>query len=110
MSMFTDPKRIKRTDPGNPKICNVFNYYQIFSDLQVCGIIENQCRNAEIGCTDCKQQFAQRLNDYLKPIQEKRKKLSDDQKKINEILETGCKKARAVAKTTMRQVKEMIGL
>jgi len=110
MSMFTDPKRIKRTDPGRPEICNVHSYYKVFAEKNTAEEVADNCRNAKIGCTDCKKKFADILNGYLKPIQKKRKMLTDDKDKIKKILETGRKKAQDIAGATMKEVRRIIGL
>jgi len=111
MSMFTDPKRIKRNDPGRPDVCNVYSYYKVFAaDQETCMIVENECKEAKRGCTDCKKEFACLLNGYLKPIQKKRKELLDDKDTIITILENGREKAHSVAKATMDEVKQTIGL
>lgn len=110
MSMFTDPKRIKKTDPGRPEICNVHSYYKVFAEKEVSLEVENDCRSAKIGCTDCKKQLGQILNVYLKPIQEKRKKLSDNKSEIHDILESGRKRASAVAAATINEVRQNLGI
>ncbi|MCG2712860.1 MAG: tryptophan--tRNA ligase [Candidatus Omnitrophica bacterium] len=110
MSMFTDPKRIKRTDPGRPQVCNVYSYYKIFSDQGLCAVVENECKRAKRGCTDCKKEFTCLLNDYLLPIQEKREELMGDKNTIIRILEKGREKARSAAKSTMDEVRHTIGL
>jgi len=110
MTMFTDPKRIKRTDPGTPEVCNVHSYYEVFADEKLTLQVAGQCRNASIGCTDCKKQLGQLLNEYLAPIQEKRKELIDNKKKIFDMLASGKEKAQAVARATIQEVKETVGI
>ncbi len=110
MSMFTDPQRIKRTDPGRPEVCNVYSYYRVFAREEICALVECECKEAKRGCTDCKKQFAHMLNDYLKPIKEKRKELMGDKNTILRILEKGREKAHSVAKATMDEVRQTIGL
>jgi tryptophanyl-tRNA synthetase len=110
MSMFTDPQRIKRTDPGRPEVCNVHTYYKVFAAGQACAEAGQQCRAAERGCTDCKQQLAGILSEYLKPIQDKRNSLVNNKKKIFEILEQGKQKAGAIAAATMSEVRATVGL
>ena len=106
-SMFTDPLRIKITDPGHPEQCNVYSYYKLFYPSKIKEAYE-WCSRAKKGCTDCKMILADALIDYLKPIQEKRKQLADDKKRILEILEDGRKKASKIAQATMREVKEAV--
>lgn len=110
MSMFTDPQRIKRTDPGRPEICNVYSYYKVFADANTSADVQRQCPAAEIGCTDCKKQLGVILNEYLVPIQKKKDELLADRDKIIKILEAGNEKARAIAGSTMNEVRQTIGL
>ncbi len=109
-TMITDPKRIKKTDPGHPEVCNVHSYYKVFTDQQMCEKVENQCKNGEIGCTDCKKRLADILVKFLEPIQKKRKELVSDPNRILKILETGREKAATIAGATMKQVRQAVGL
>lgn len=110
MSMFTDPKRVKRTDPGRPEVCNLYSYYNVFADDAACKAVESECKEAKRGCTDCKREFASLLNNYLKPIQEKRKELESNKNTIKNILEKGKEKGQSVARATMNEVRQTIGL
>lgn len=105
--MFTDPARVKRNDPGHPDKCNVHSYYAVFAPLEKAEI-DQACRNAQIGCTDCKKQLAEILIAFLAPIQERRRQFSDNQKWVKEILNAGEVKARAVAQTTIGEIKELL--
>ncbi|MGC8977113.1 MAG: tryptophan--tRNA ligase [Candidatus Ratteibacteria bacterium] len=107
--MFTDPKRIYRKDPGHPETCPVFSYHKIFNLSRV-GEIEKDCKNAIIGCTDCKKELGEKLSDFLCEIRTKRQKLEKGREKLIEILIEGSKKAREVAKKTIEEVKLKIGL
>lgn len=107
--MFTDPKRIYRKDPGHPETCPVFLYYKIFAPERVGGL-EYDCKNAVIGCTDCKSQLGEKVVVYLSEIREKRQLLEKDRKRLMEILIEGSKKARKVAQRTMEEVNEKLGL
>ncbi|HQP92073.1 MAG TPA: tryptophan--tRNA ligase [Candidatus Omnitrophota bacterium] len=107
--MFTDPKRIKRDDEGHPDKCNVHQYYSVF----VPGMKEevaHWCRHAERGCTECKKILAEKLNNMLAPIQEKRREYTEDTKKLDKILDIGRQKASAAAKITLKELKDSIGL
>jgi len=102
-SMITDPERIKLTDKGHPDICNVFSYYKIFKpDMQK--DVEDWCRNAKLGCTDCKKRFAEVLIEYLKPYTKKRNSLLKDKGYIEKILKEGAKKASSVTSETIAEV------
>jgi len=106
-SMITDPKRIKKTDPGHPEICNVCSYYSVFAP-EMKKEVEDWCRKAEKGCTECKQILGQKLIDILSPIQEKRHALLKDKNKLQDILEDGAKKAKKVASETIAEAKVVV--
>ncbi|MFH1061806.1 MAG: tryptophan--tRNA ligase [Candidatus Omnitrophota bacterium] len=109
-TMITDPKRIRKTDPGHPEVCNVYSYYKVFTDQQLCSGVAEQCKNARIGCTDCKKRLGDVLVKFLQPIQAKRKELINDKKTILKILETGREKAATIARATMKEVRQAVGL
>jgi tryptophanyl-tRNA synthetase len=106
-NMFTDPKRIKLADPGHPDKCNVCSYYEVFAPEKK-NEVREWCTKAQKGCTDCKMILADMLIDYLAPIREKRSELEKDKGRIEDILEEGRKKARAVAQKTIAEIKEVI--
>ena len=103
--MFTDPNRIKRSDPGNPDICNVFSFHKVYSSPETVDRVNRECRRAEIGCVQDKRQFAETLVSYLAPIQEKRAGYMGSHGLVEEILEEGCERARRVAVQTMEEVR-----
>ncbi|MBF0522671.1 MAG: tryptophan--tRNA ligase [Candidatus Omnitrophica bacterium] len=105
--MFTDPKRIKRTDVGHPNECNVYSYYEVFAPDQAPTVCQ-ECTMAQRGCTDCKKNLADVLIKYLAPLQEKRLKLENNKDLVKDILNDGAKKARAIARETIQQVKALI--
>lgn len=105
--MFTDPKRIKKSDPGHPDECNVFSYYSTFATSQT-NDVRYWCTQAQKGCTECKQILAQKLSDVLKPVREKRRMLESSREKVVEILREGAKKARAIAQKTIAEVREVV--
>jgi len=109
MQMMTDPQRIKRTDPGNPDICNVYTLHKIFSSSGEVDGINRDCRVAEIGCVDCKQKLAANLNKHLEPFRAKRAELEKDPGMVREILLDGAKRARVIASETMEEVRAAIG-
>ena len=106
--MITDPERIKLTDKGHPDICNVFTYYSTFADSDLQKDVKSWCENAKLGCTGCKKRLAKILIDYIEPIRENRKMLSDS--KIEHIITEGAKKAREVTSKTILEVKRLINL
>ena len=103
MSMITDPQRIRKTDPGRPDYCNVHAYYRVFAP-DIAGEVDEGCRAAAFGCTDCKARLAEILVEYLKPIREKREALLAEHGKVEAILRRGKEKASAVAGSTMEEV------
>ena len=105
--MFTDPKRIKLTDPGHPHKCNVFSYYKLFAPEKV-EDVKKWCTNAQKGCTDCKGILADSLNDHLHKITERRDQLKKDKNRIKDILNDGQKRARQLAQKTMGEVREVV--
>lgn len=109
MSMVTDPARQYRYDPGHPEVCNVFSMHKIFSPGQV-QQIEGDCRSAAIGCVECKQLFAANLNAHLAPFREKRMALAAQPTLVDEVLAAGAARAQVIARETLRQVKESMGL
>ncbi len=108
--MVTDPARIKRTDPGNPDVCNVFTMHKIFSPQDEVDMINVECRRAGIGCVDCKMRFAANLNKGLEPFRAKRVELDARPDAVQDILNDGAKRARTIARQTMAEVREAIQL
>jgi tryptophanyl-tRNA synthetase len=110
MQMVTDPARIKRSDPGNPDVCNVFTMHKVFSSPDEIAMVDVECRRAGIGCVDCKKLFARNLNAHLAPFRQKRAELGKDPNYVWDVLRDGQRRASAIARQTMREVKEAIGL
>ena len=108
LQMITDPQRKRKTDPGDPAVCNVYSFHEIYtpeSDLEEIG---SGCRNAKIGCVECKKIMAENLNTALEPIREKRKELISNMKRVKEIVEEGNRRAREIASQTLKEVREAI--
>ncbi len=105
-TMVTDPARVKRTDPGNPDVCPVFDFHKIFSPVAVIERVNRECRTAEIGCIDCKKLVADAMVERLTPIWEGRKKLTAKPDQVEEIVRDGSKRAQAVSHQTLEEVKE----
>ncbi len=110
MSMFTDPQRIKRNDPGRPHLCNLFSYHKLFAPDAKLKQIESDCQKGIIGCTECKEYLARQLIDALSPYQEKRRQYLSKPDLVHEIFSQGAKKAQTLARATMAEVKEAIGI
>lgn len=108
--MVTDPARIKRTDPGNPDVCNVFSMHKIFSPAQEVEMVNVECRRAGIGCVDCKKRLAANLNTHLEPFRLRRTELAARPGEVRDILDDGARRARLIARKTMEEVREAIQL
>jgi tryptophanyl-tRNA synthetase len=110
MTMVTDPARMRRTDPGNPEVCNVFTMHKIFSSAEEVAMINTECRRAGIGCVDCKKRFAHNLNVHLEPFRARRAELDKNPKEVWDMLHDGASRARTIAEQTMQEVRAAIGL
>ncbi|MBI5895489.1 MAG: tryptophan--tRNA ligase [Desulfobacterales bacterium] len=108
MQMITDPQRARRSDPGNPDVCNVFEFHKLYTDAATTANIDIQCRAAQIGCVDCKKMMAVQLIRGLGPIHEKRAYFQDHPKIVDEIIAQGNRNAREVARRTMAEVRAAI--
>ncbi len=106
--MLTDIQRARRSDPGNPDVCNVFEFHKLYSDGQAIERINQECRSAEIGCVECKQIMAQNLIKALEPLREKREYYEAHPALVDDIIADGCEKARRVAHQTMAEVRAAI--
>ena len=110
MMMVTDPHRIKRTDPGNPDICNVFTLHKVFTKKEDVEMINIECRRAGIGCVDCKKRLAESLNGALEPFRSKRAEIASHPDMVSFVLEDGAKRARVIAEKTMQEVRAAVQL
>ncbi len=108
--MFTDPARLKRTDPGEPNVCNLFPYHKLLASDAVQAEISESCRNAGMGCADCKKIFLENLRTFLEPLQEKRAFLDNNPDMVHEIIEKGNARARETAEATMQLVRSKMNL
>jgi tryptophanyl-tRNA synthetase len=106
--MITDPQRARRSDPGNPDVCNVYDFHKLYTDPQTVKEIDEQCRTAGIGCVECKQKMAQGLIAALEPIREKRTYYEQRPELVEEIMVAGSNKARISARETMEVVREAV--
>ncbi len=110
MQMVTDPQRIRRSDPGNPDVCNVFSMHKVFSGQEEVDRINVECRRAGIGCVDCKKLLAHNMNAHLEPFRARRAEIGRNPEHVWDVLRDGDKRAGAIASETMRQVREAVGL
>jgi tryptophanyl-tRNA synthetase len=110
MMMVTDPQRKRRSDPGNPDICNVFSLHKIFSSPEEVDMINRECRLAGIGCVDCKKLLAKNLNNHLQPFRQRRAEFEKNTDDVVDMLRDGAKRATVIADKTMEEVRSAIGL
>ena len=109
-TMPTDPARIKRSDPGEPEKCPVWQFHLIYSDKQRQDWVQKGCRSAGIGCLECKQPVIDAVLQEQKPIHERAQMYLDDPTLVRNIIADGCEKAQKLAQETLRDVKQVMGL
>jgi len=109
-TMPTDPARVKRTDPGDPLKCPVWQLHLVYSDQKTQDWAAEGCRTAGIGCLDCKQPVVDAVLEEQGPMRERAQKYVDDPTLVRNIVADGCDKARDLARETMREVREVMGL
>ena len=109
-TMPTDPARVRLTDPGDPEKCPVWQFHLIYSDNDTREWVQTGCRNATIGCLDCKGPIIDAINAELKPIHERAREYERDQQAVRTIIAEGCDAARDVARDTLEEVRAAMGL
>ena len=109
-TMPTDPARVRRTDPGDPEKCPVWQFHQVYSDDSVRQWVQEGCRSASIGCIECKQPVIEAVLAELKPIQERAAEFQGDPDLVRNIINEGCEKARDEARATMEEVRHVMSL
>ena len=105
----TDPKRIKRTDPGTPEVCNIYHLHRGFSPPATVEHVAHQCRTAGWGCLDCKKVLAESMERELAPIRSRAAELAASPRQVDEALDAGAEHCRAMAAETMSGVRERMG-
>ncbi|HTP26147.1 MAG TPA: tryptophan--tRNA ligase [Anaeromyxobacteraceae bacterium] len=110
MPMVTDPARKRRQDPGNPDVCGVFYLHRIYSDEQTVKWVDENCRTAGIGCVDCKRKLLEKLGPDQERLRERREAILARPNELEELVQIGVKKARAVAECTMGEVRAAMRL
>src|SRR6185503_17941589 len=106
MTMFTDPNRIRRKDPGNPDICNLFQFHKLFSDDATIARVDHECRTAQIGCVDDKKLIAEIMIEALAPMRARREEINRDPSMVWDALREGNRKARERAAETLALVRD----
>lgn len=109
-TMQTDPARVRRSDPGTPEKCPVWQFHVVYSDQNTKDWVQRGCRAAAIGCLDCKQPVVDAVLKEQEPMHERAQHYLDDPTLVKNILADGCEKARKAAQETMRDVREAMGL
>jgi tryptophanyl-tRNA synthetase len=109
-TMPTDPARVRRTDPGNPDKCPVWQFHQVYSDDATREWVVKGCKSAGIGCIECKQPVIDGILKEQEPMRERAQQYLDDPSLVRAIVADGCDKARKLAQETMRDVREEMGL
>ncbi len=109
-TMPTDPARIRRTDPGDPAKCPVWQLHEVYSDDARKEWVQSGCKSAGIGCIECKQPVIEAVLEELKPIQERAAQYAEDPTLVKNVVAEGCERARKLARETMREVREAMGL
>ena len=110
MGAVTDPNRIRKDDKGNPDVCMVAYYHNLFTNKADCKKVCEECKAGARGCVACKKELAKNIIDFLEPVKEKRKYYEDRPELVDKLLIEGTKKARETAKETMKKVKKAMRL
>jgi tryptophanyl-tRNA synthetase len=105
----TDPRRIKRSDPGTPEVCNIYHLHQAFSPPDLVATVARNCRTAGWGCLDCKRALLESMNTELTPIRRRARELRDDPASVDDALAHGAARAREMARETIGQVRGRMG-
>jgi tryptophanyl-tRNA synthetase len=106
----TDPKRVRRTDPGTPEVCNIFHLHKAFSPPETVEHVAVMCSTAGWGCIDCKKVLLEGMKRELSPIHERARELRAHPERVSEVLAAGADRCRTIARETMGYVKEKMGL
>ncbi len=106
MGAITDPQKIKKDDPANPDVCMVYYYHNLVNSKENVKTVCQECKKGARGCVQCKKELVKAMNDFLKPIQEKRKYYEEHPEEVKEILNNGTKKAKEKAEEQMKKVKQ----
>jgi tryptophanyl-tRNA synthetase len=109
-TMPTDPARVKRSDPGEPEKCPVWQFHLVYSDDKRREWVQQGCRSAGIGCLECKQPVIDAVLEEQKPVRERAEKYLEDPTLVRSIIADGCEKARKLAQETLREVRQAMGL
>lgn len=107
MPMMTDPARVRRTDPGNPEVCPVFDYHKLYSSDENKNEVIQGCTTAGMGCVDCKKMLLKNMNETLNPFREKRRELEGQPQIVDDVIQAGNQTARQVAQENLQKVRDV---
>lgn len=110
LTAFTDPQRLRLEQPGRPEVCNVYSLHKIFGSTSEVATVHDECTTARRGCVDCKRHLARSINGSLESLRARREKFSKDPDFVRQVLEDGAIKARAIARQTIAEVYQRMGL
>ncbi len=108
--MASDTARVRKSDPGNPEVCNVYTFHKLFSDGPTCEMVNTECRRAGIGCFDCKKKVAEAIIARIEPLRQRIETNLAKPETLKDVLRAGGDQARAVAQQTMSEVREAMKL
>ncbi len=108
--MLTDTNRVRRTDVGDPEVCNLFPYHKLMSSPETCAEIREGCTTASIGCADCKKIFMKSIEEFLAPIHQKRAEILLKPNYVEDVLKAGGEKAKKAAQETMALVRNAMNI
>jgi tryptophanyl-tRNA synthetase len=107
---FTDPQRLRRSDPGRPEVCNIYTMHKAISTPEEVDLTYKECTTAQRGCVDCKKILMQNFDRELTPLRIRRAEIGAHPERMREALAESASKARRLAEQTMREVRELMGL
>ena len=109
-TMPTDPARVRRTDPGDPAKCPVWQFHEVYSDQSTMDWVTEGCKSAGIGCIECKQPIIDKVLAELKPIQDRAREYEEQPDLVRSVINEGCERAREIARETMSDVRHAMSL
>ena len=107
---FTDPQRVRRGIPGRPEVCNVYSLHKIFSPSVDVSTVYDECTTAQRGCVDCKRILSDNISDAFAPYRERARQYLENPDQVRRVLNEGAEKARVIARETLAETKQRMGL
>ncbi len=107
---FTDPNRVRRDDPGDPGVCNIFSIHKFFTPEDTVAEIDAGCRSASMGCVDCKKLLAEKMTAHFEPIRQRWEELRQQPEQVRAVLDRGRDHCQQIAEQTMDEVRQKLGL